>query len=314
MRAYSLLLALLLTAVPAAAQERPDTQRPPAEPVDCSRPTYGVGGAGSRCVVGVRASLRQSGDRRVTGLELSLLDAPFDMDSASPSAVRGVALALTGPSAGELTGINLGLTHVYGARALRGISVGGLLAGAEVETRGLTLGGLFAGGGKVDGVTVGGLAVIGKRFRGVQAGGVGVFGGDVAGVSAGFGVVGERIRGVTGTGWMAQAGPGGLHGITASIVGVQSRGPIRGITGAGVAVLGRQDVSGVTAAFGGVEARDMNGLAAGGITRVHGTQRGVTLGLVNRAGTLRGVQVGLLNEARNNPRLLRWLPGVNVHL
>lgn len=42
--------------------------------------------------------------------------------------------------------------------------------------------------------------------------------------------------------------------------------------------------------------------------------RGLAIGLVNYSGQLRGVQLGLFNYAANNPRGLRLLPLVNVHL
>ena len=41
---------------------------------------------------------------------------------------------------------------------------------------------------------------------------------------------------------------------------------------------------------------------------------GVSIGLVNYTARLKGVQLGLTNYAGNNPRWLRLLPLVNVHL
>jgi len=41
---------------------------------------------------------------------------------------------------------------------------------------------------------------------------------------------------------------------------------------------------------------------------------GLSIGLVNYTAELRGVQIGLLNYARNNPRWLRLLPFLNLHL
>ncbi len=41
---------------------------------------------------------------------------------------------------------------------------------------------------------------------------------------------------------------------------------------------------------------------------------GISIGLLNTTSQLRGVQLGLLNYAGNNPRWLRLLPLVNLHL
>ena len=42
--------------------------------------------------------------------------------------------------------------------------------------------------------------------------------------------------------------------------------------------------------------------------------RGLSIGFVNYTAELKGVQLGLFNYAGNNPRWLRLLPLVNVHL
>ncbi len=42
--------------------------------------------------------------------------------------------------------------------------------------------------------------------------------------------------------------------------------------------------------------------------------RGLQIGLFNFTRRLKGVQIGLLNYAGNNPKFLRLLPVVNVHL
>ena len=41
---------------------------------------------------------------------------------------------------------------------------------------------------------------------------------------------------------------------------------------------------------------------------------GLSIGLVNYSAQLKGVQLGLLNYAGNNPRWLRLLPLINIHL
>ena len=44
---------------------------------------------------------------------------------------------------------------------------------------------------------------------------------------------------------------------------------------------------------------------------IRGSQRGLTIGLVNRAWSLHGVQVGVINIVRNNPKGRRVLPIFN---
>jgi hypothetical protein len=71
-----------------------------------------------------------------------------------------------------------------------------------------------------------------------------------------------------------------------------------------------------------INLRDRNldrvtGLLVGGLSGyncVRGIQKGITIGLLNRAGTLKGIQIGLLNIAGNNPFPFRILPLLNLNL
>jgi hypothetical protein len=47
---------------------------------------------------------------------------------------------------------------------------------------------------------------------------------------------------------------------------------------------------------------------------IRGSQRGLAIGIYNRAEELHGVQIGLLNRADNNKPPFRWLPIVNLNL
>ncbi len=57
---------------------------------------------------------------------------------------------------------------------------------------------------------------------------------------------------------------------------------------------------------------ELSGIAVAGYNQVRGTQRGIAIGLYNRAERLRGIQIGLLNHAANNPPPFRWLPLINA--
>ncbi len=58
----------------------------------------------------------------------------------------------------------------------------------------------------------------------------------------------------------------------------------------------------------------LTGFAVAGYNNVQGVQRGLTIGVYNRARELHGVQVGLLNYAGNNRGIWKWLPIINAHL
>ncbi len=56
------------------------------------------------------------------------------------------------------------------------------------------------------------------------------------------------------------------------------------------------------------------GLAVGALCRSSRLSRGMTVALINSTNRLQGVQLGLVNHAGNNPRGLKVLPILNVHL
>lgn len=79
--------------------------------------------------------------------------------------------------------------------------------------------------------------------------------------------------------------------------------------GAGLVVASEINFHGV--AIGAlVSTRDLRGCSASTYTGVDG-QRGLSIGVVNRAKHLRGMQIGLINYAGNRSKWLRWLPIVN---
>jgi hypothetical protein len=67
----------------------------------------------------------------------------------------------------------------------------------------------------------------------------------------------------------------------------------------------------VAGAYLRVEDGTLHGVATSAYNDVRGTQRGLTIGLLNRAYELHGLQIGILNYAGNRPAALRWLPVVN---
>jgi hypothetical protein len=150
--------------------------------------------------------------------------------------------------------------------------------------RGVAVGLLGAGaGGDVTGILLGGLGVgAGGDVTGLAVGGLGVgSGGTMRGLAiGGVGVGAPRISGVA-----------------LSAVGV-----------------GGQDVRGLVVApayFRITDDGSFRGGAVGAFNRVSGTQRGITLGVVNYARELHGAQVGLVNIV-NGPGGRRVVPILNV--
>jgi hypothetical protein len=80
-------------------------------------------------------------------------------------------------------------------------------------------------------------------------------------------------------------------------------------------VAGCKNVTGLRIAGGymRIEEVSLRGVSVSGFNDIRGTQRGLTIGLINYARTLNGVQLGLVNIARNNPPAA-ILPGINLNL
>ncbi|MBK6456056.1 MAG: hypothetical protein IPF87_08250 [Gemmatimonadetes bacterium] len=60
-----------------------------------------------------------------------------------------------------------------------------------------------------------------------------------------------------------------------------------------------------------IEGGTLRGVGVSSFNYIQGTQRGLTIGIVNYARSLHGVQVGVVNIVRDNPKGRRWLPIVN---
>jgi hypothetical protein len=111
---------------------------------------------------------------------------------------------------------------------------------------------------------------------------------------AGLGVGGHDVSGL---------------GLTLGGVGGQDLyGGFMGLIG-----VGGQRVRGVALAGLYLKAEDyFKGFGTGAYTNI-GEQRGVTIGLLNRADELHGFQIGILNYAGNNRSPFRLLPLINYH-
>ncbi len=263
--------------------------------------------------------------------------------------IKGIFVAGLGTgSGGNVTGLSVGGLGVGAGGELRGIMIGGLGAGAGGSVKGLLVGGLGGGtGGDLQGVAIGGLGVgAGGRLNGIMIGGLGAGGGSggkgilVGGLGAGVGgdykgiAVGGAGVGAGGdfTGLAvggAGVGVGGDgKGIFIGGLGVGSGGSLRYLSIGGLGV-GAPTISGVAVGGLGVGGQHLNGLMVGVYTvriieggtlrgvgvssfnDIRGSQRGLTIGLVNHAWRLHGMQIGVINIVKNNPSGRRVLPLVN---
>ncbi|MEX2400910.1 MAG: hypothetical protein WD423_09090 [Rhodothermales bacterium] len=310
--ARALLLALFLALILMA----PATPRAvQAQSLDLTVRDYGLSIGDASYVNGVRLNFRDRNLQVVNGLNLTLWEPHEPVEGI----VRGIAIGLPQTGARRIHGVGLGLFGVSAHESATGIIVGGLGTGVGQDLVGVAVGGLGVGSGRdVRGVAVGGLGVgAGGDLSGIAVGGLGVGGGgDVHGIMIG--------------GLGAGAG-GNLSGIAVGGLGVGAGGTIRGlaVSGAGVGAptirglvlsavaAGTTDIVGIAVAPGYFHVEEngrMKGLSISAFNRIRGTQQGLTIGILNVARHLNGVQVGLLNIAHNNPRGLRVLPFLNVHV
>lgn len=264
------------------------------------------------------------------------------------SRIHGVGAGLIGVVAGErATGLIVGGLGVVSDGPVGGITVGGLGVVAGGDANGITIGGLgVVSDGRVRGVAVAGLGSVAQwGVSGVQVAGLGavatgtvtgvqaailgsIAGSDLTGVSlgglgtisngsargvmiGGFGtIIGLDMTGVALGGFGVVAG-GRITGAGATLGYLRAHEGIRGI-GLGGYRVRSETAHGITGAVFRVELEELTGFSAAAWNDL-GVQRGLVIGIYNRARELHGVQIGLLNYAGNNRGIARLLPLVNAH-
>jgi hypothetical protein len=134
---------------------------------------------------------------------------------------------------------------------------------------------------------------VGEDLEGLGLGGVGI-------------KAGGNLRGIA-LGGMVAVGKN-ITGLTLGVVGVRAKKRVSGITASLVSI--------GAPAMRGVMVSSLNGVVFEDFwfRKTNQKMNGISIGLLNTTSQLRGVQLGLLNYAGNNPRWLRLLPLVNLHL
>lgn len=312
-----------------------------AQSLDLALAGHGVSLGNSPRFTGLRLNVSDRGVQRIDGLNLTLWNPKDNPDAVyngvtlglvgikarhlhglavggigvnARERISGIAAGTLGVAAQDLDGLAAGLFLVDVRRRVRGIAIAGfwtgeadrfeglaLSAGGATadDLRGIGIGGLFTVGTKrLDGVALAGGTVFSERLRGLAVGGIGVGGLDVDGVAASFGGIGGAR----------------LDGIFLAGLGTGASERLRGIAVGGVLVFARETQGITVGALNGlyVDRIDLEDFLHFNLANRRAT--GLSIGLVNYTAELKGVQIGLLNYAKNNPRWLRLLPLVNLHL
>jgi hypothetical protein len=326
---------MALSAIPALAQDR--------HSLDLTVNDVGLSIGDSRKVTGIRLNFRDKRLEEVNGINATIWT-PYDEPNG---VVRGLALGLPATGARRIDGIGAGIFGVGAAESIRGIALGGVGVGVGGNLSGIAIGGVgVGGGGDVRGISIGGVGVgTGGNLHGLSIGGIGVgtggnargiliggigagVGGDVEGISVGgIGVgAGGNVKGLSIGGVGVGAG-GNMTGVQLAGIGIGSGGTLKYVSIAGVGVgaprieglaiasaVGAQNVHAVVIApiyFKIDDDGRMNGLNISAWNNIHGTQRGLAIGLYNYARSLDGLQIGIINYAGNKSRGTRVLPLFN---
>ena len=260
--------------------------------------------------------------------------------------IRGIALGGLGVKAREITGLSTGLVRLEVEKRLRGLAIAGFWAGEAERLEGIaispvgaiadtvlgvTLGGLIAGGGsQLTGIALSLGGSFSGRVRGIEIGGIGAGGGDLGGIIVGgIGAGGEQVKGLIFGGLFVGSGKN-LDSVAGSLGGIWAKNRLRGIALGGLGVGAEEAIRGIAGGSLFVFSRDVKGVTAGALNGfiledvnledflrfrfINDRFTGLSIGLVNYTRRLKGVQIGLLNYAENNPKWLRLLPLVNLHL
>lgn len=312
-----------------------------AQSLDLTLAGYGLSVGNSKRITGIRINAVDQNVQEVNGLNLTLWN-----PGENPIAVyRGMALGLIGTKAQRITGIAIsgigvnareevmGLaagTLGVGTETLTGLAVGGIMVDVRKHFRGINLAGAWTGNSEqLDGLAISLGGATARHLRGVAIGGI-FAGGDssLTGIAVGAGgVYSARLQGLA-VGGFGAAGEE-IDGIALSLGGIGG-GRLDGIMVAGLGVGAVDKIRGVAMGSLVAFAPDVTGLMVGGLNglyidrinledflhfrMVNERFTGISIGLVNYTARLKGVQLGLINYAGNNPRWLRLLPLVNLHL
>jgi len=183
-----------------------------------------------------------------------------------------------------VNGASIGVIPV--ARTMQPLNIGLLGIGSSPgNSNGLTVGGLR--GGNINGLAVSGLITMADSDSSVISG-VALSG---LGIGAKYAINGLAIAGL----------------------GLGTEGKINGMAASLIWINGGINLNGIAITAGYLSSDTLKGLSIAGYSKTAYT-KGATIAVYNRTKELHGLQFGLLNYAGNNPKGLRVLPLLNLHL
>jgi hypothetical protein len=179
---------------------------------------------------------------------------------------------------------------------VNGISAG--LFPMAYSLNGLGIGVFGPGFHDFNGLGIGGLVVAGSKLNGIAV--------------SGFMMGGQTVSGIGIAGFLAGAEKT-FNGIVLSGIGISLDNELNGI-GISTCILACDNtIRGTGITLGYLKSENLYGLAIGGYVNVK-NMNGISVSLFNNSRELHGLQLGVLNHAANNPKGLRWLPALNLHL
>jgi hypothetical protein len=244
---------------------------------------YGISIGNSYEFTGIRINFADENVKVINGLNVTFW---LKRAKNQNAVVNGISVGVI-PTGGTMQPINIGLLALGSANGLNGLSIGGTVVGSGGNINGLATGGIVVGSsGNINGLCVSGLGTMADGENSVISGIA------VSGICVG---AHKAINGLA---------IGGL---------VVSNGDINGVA-TGLAYISAGEVFRGLAVTAGYLKSDMfKGIAIASYARTN-QMNGLSIALYNRTKELHGVQFGLLNYAENNPKGLRILPFINLHL
>lgn len=185
-----------------------------------------------------------------------------------------------------VNGISLGVIPTAGT--MQFVNLGLLGVGANNHLNGVSVGGIVIGsGGNINGLSLSGLITMADGDESTISGVA------ISGISI---VAHKAINGLAFSG-LAVFTDEDINGVASSLAFIYAGGGIQGIA----------------LTVGYLETEIFKGVAIAAYAKTN-QMNGLSIALFNRTNELHGVQFGLINYAKNNPRGLRILPFINLHL
>jgi hypothetical protein len=247
-------------------------------------------------------SLNASAQDTLSGRNGKALNIPFrkyGLSIGNSKNFNGIRINIVDNAVQHVNGVNLtGWTNDYGKNEV----VNGLHLGIIPTARlshAVTIGLFGTGVEHINGLVYGTVAIGSKTINGISlAGFVNSSAGNISGISmAGIGIFTHKS----------------VNGIAVSVPIISAEGNINGLAIDVGYIQSKKTVRGMTVTAGYLNAAEYKGVAISGFSR---TERmfGLSFALFNRTSELHGLQIGLLNYAGNNPKGLRMLPVLNLHM